>query len=143
MNHVLRPVAISLFLLICTMSARADRYVFSYDASGNRVYSQKEILIRGDESQENDSNPRQESLSLHRITIYPNPTEGQLCVEITGEGSLEGASITIYGISGSIIYYNCELQNSNEIDLTPCQNGMYLLVIRIDGDTSTWKIIKI
>lgn len=143
MNHVLRPVVISLLLCLCVSSARADRYVFYYDASGNRVYCEKEILIRGDESQDSDRKPRRQDLSLCHITIYPNPTEGQLRVEITGAESLEGTSITIYSASGSVIYYNNTIDFVNDMDLTPCPNGIYLLMIRMGGDTSSWKIIKI
>ena len=128
-------------LNICELSA--DRYVFTYDASGNRVYCEKEILIRGDESQNKDRRPRSQDLTLCHVTIYPNPTQGQLRVEITGAETLEGASITIYSSSGFVIYYDNELNFLHDIDLTPCSKGIYLLMIRIGGETSSWKIIKI
>ncbi|MBO7111411.1 MAG: T9SS type A sorting domain-containing protein [Bacteroidaceae bacterium] len=132
-----------LLFFICFESAKADRIIFTYDASGNRIYSEKEILIRGDESQNRDKKPRLQDLSLFHITIYPNPTQGQLRVEITGAESLEGASITIYSSSGSVIYYDNALDTVNDMDLTPCPNGIYLLMIRMGGETSSWKIIKI
>lgn len=139
----LRHIAVYLSVLYCS-AAYADRIIYSYDASGNRTQSQREIRLLGDgQSQEEDSQPRQEKLSLHTITIYPNPTDGKLSVEITGAESLEGASITIYGISGSIVYYDNEPGMTNDIDLTICPTGMYLLIIRVEGETSMWKIIKI
>lgn len=147
-NRLLPPVIISLLLCFCVGNAHADRILYSYDSSGNRISRQKEILIRGseqdaEEDKDKKSEPMQEDLSDHRITIYPNPTQGNFSVEITGAGSLEGASITIYNMSGRIIYYNGEPQVTNEIDITVCNNGLYLLVIRVDGESSTWKIIKI
>ena len=141
--RLLQQIAISLLLCLLASNVYADRILFSYDASGNRVYSEKEILIRGEQSQEEDKKPRRQDLSLCQITIYPNPTEGQLSVEITGAESFDGASITIYTTSGSIIYYDSQIEAVNDIDLTLCQRGMYLMIIRIDGETSSWKIIKI
>ena len=143
-NHQpLRHILILLSVLYCS-AVFADRIIYSYDASGNRTQSQREIRLLGDgQSQEEDSQPRQEKLSLHTITIYPNPTDGKLSVEITGAESLEGASITIYGISGSIVYYDNEPEMTNDINLTICPTGMYLLIIRVEGETSMWKIIKI
>lgn len=84
-----------------------------------------------------------DDLVNHRITIYPNPTQGDFSVEISGAQSLDGASITIYNASGSIIYYNDHIDDVNSIDLTPCTNGIYLLVIRVEGESSSWKVIKI
>ncbi|MBR5706918.1 MAG: T9SS type A sorting domain-containing protein [Bacteroidaceae bacterium] len=133
----------TLLVCICSNTVHADRILFTYDASGNRVYSEKEILIRGDESQDDDKKPRHQDLSLCHITIHPNPTEGQLSVEIIGAESFDGASITIYSASGSIVYYDNSLDNENEIDLTPCPRGIYLLIIRIGGETSSWKIVRI
>lgn len=138
---MLRPIAIILFLL-CISNAFADRIVYTYDASGNRT-SSREIVFRGQGSEDNDSEPRRDNLSLRRVTIYPNPTEGELRVEITGDDTFEGSSITIYGASGSIVYYDNEIGSINDIDLTQYPRGIYMMIIRIDGDTSSWKIIKI
>lgn len=141
MNLTLR-LFFSFLLLLIGGVIHADRYVFTYDASGNRVYCEKEILIRSDESQDSDKRPHRQDLSLCNITIYPNPTQGQLRVEITGTDFFEGASITIYGASGSVVYYNNTLDAVNDIDLTPCPDGIYLMIIRMSGETSSWKIIK-
>ncbi len=142
--HFIRWMICTLLLCAFHNSINADRLVFTYDSSGNRVGVYRQIVLRGEEqSQDFDHQPRRHDLSLRRVTIYPNPTEGQLSVEITGAESFNGASITIYGASGSIIYYDSELDSVNDIDLTPCPNGIYLLIIRIDGETSSWKIIKI
>lgn len=138
----MRSITIPVLLCLCTY-AFSDRLVYTYDASGNRTRSHREIVLRGEYSQDNDSLPRRDNLSLRRITIYPNPTEGQLRVEITGGGSFDGASITIYGSSGTIVYYTDEIGSVNDIDLTYSSRGIYLMMIRIDGETSSWKIIKI
>lgn len=139
--HIIRWMICTLLLCAFVKTVYADRIVYSYDVTGNRTSSQA-IIFRGENSQDNDSVPRRHNLSLRRISIYPNPTEGQLRVEITGSDYFDGASITIYNASGSVIYNDSELDTVNDIDLTLCPNGIYLLIIRIDGETSSWKIIK-
>lgn len=145
MNRLLQPIVISLLLCLCAGMAYADRIQYTYDASGNRIYSSRANRNRTDSlAQDSDRLPRHHELSLHKITIYPNPTYGKLGVEITGTESLTGASITIYSPSGSIVYQDNELDVVNEIDLTQCPNGVYILIIRMaNGEASNWKIIKI
>ncbi len=139
--HIIRWMICTLLLCAFVKTVYADRIVYTYDASGNRT-SSREIVFRGQGSEDNDSTPRRDNLSLRRITIYPNPTEGELKVEITGGESFEGSSITIYGASGTVVYYNDEIGALNNIDLTQYPKGIYLMIIRIDGETSNWKIIK-
>ena len=142
-NHFIRWMICTLLLCAFANSIYADRILYSYDSSGNRTRARKEIVLRGGGSQEEDSLPQRQNLSLRHVTIYPNPTKGQLMVEITGGESFEGASFTVYSISGSIVCNLSELDAVNIIDLSQCPNGMYMLVIRVDGESSSWKIIKI
>lgn len=130
---------------ICAVSIHADRILYNYDASGNRVLSSREIIYRTDSlAQDSDRLPRHHELSLYKITVYPNPTEGNLGVEIRGAESLSGASITIYASSGAIVYQDNVLELMNEIDLTSYPNGIYIMIIRLSDDkVSSWKIIKI
>lgn len=134
----------SLIAFAFISNANADRIQYTYDASGNRIQAQRQILLRDSEGDsDRERNPMFHELTNYRITIYPNPTEGRFCVEITGTETFENSSMTIYNISGNIIYYNAQPEAVNDIDMTICPNGLYLLVIRVDGETSSWKIIKI
>lgn len=143
-NQLFRRYICALILTTSVVSVYADRILYIYDPSGNRVERRKEIIIResaGDSIHGNGS--LFDDLAHHRITISSNPTEGSFSVEIGGAESMDGASITIYNVSGSIIYYDDTLDSVNDIDITSCPVGIYLLVIRIEGESSSWKIIKI
>lgn len=142
-KDLFRLFVISLFISVIAVKAYADRVVYSYDASGNRIQSQKQIRLRDAENgSDQDTIPLRESLSSHRITIYPNPTKGQFSVEITGSAIPDNSSISIYNLQGSVIYQNAEPDILNEIDLSSQPNGIYMLRIMIDSETSTWKVIK-
>lgn len=146
MNRFTRSI-ILIVLLLCLFSVfvYADRIQYSYDASGNRTHSRTMTLRGGgtEESQDTARNTLREKLGGHQISVYPNPTEGQFSVEIARIESVESASITIYSMTGGIVYQTDKPEARNDIDLTSCPDGMYLMVIRINGAASTWKVIKI
>ncbi|KXN98287.1 hypothetical protein LS48_12035 [Aequorivita aquimaris] len=68
--------------------------------------------------------------------IYPNPTNGILYIE-----SKESISqISVYTILGQLIETN---QNTNQIDLSKAESGVYLLKIEdANGNSQTHKIVK-
>lgn len=137
------PVIACIMLQFCVTSLHADRVVFTYDASGNRISSQKEISVRSlSSSNQEQVSPLMETLSHHRITVYPNPTDGPLRIDISGLSGTQGSSITIYNMLGSIVYYESDIRESNDLDLTPYPAGMYLMILRLEGETSTWKIVR-
>ena len=143
MNRVIRSIIFSLLLLMTGTIAQADSISYYYDANGNRVTLLNNGMNRSNPTDETERKPSSESLGQHRITIYPNPTDGRISVEITGTGSLEESAITVYGIMGNMVYNDSEIDVENEIDLTTCPDGMYILIIKIGSDIGIWKIIKI
>ena len=136
---------LSFFLMsLFTVSVHADGLInYNYDEAGNRVSAVHVINLRQAETDSTGKvKPMIHELTSHRITVYPNPTDGNFSVEIGNPETIEQASITIYSMSGTIIYREDEPDAVNEIDITSSPDGMYLLIIRIDGESSTWKIIK-
>ena len=142
-NRFFLPIIFSLLFLMIGTTSHADRIRYTYDASGNRDTLSVITMNRGNLPDESKRKPDSENLGQHRITIYPNPTDGRISVEITGVGSLDESAITVYGVVGNMVYSDSEIDAVNEIDLTACPDGLYLLIIRIGSDIGTWKIIKI
>ena len=141
---VLIPL-LSIFLMsLFAVSVHADGTInYTYDGSGNRIAVERIINLRQAETDSTGKvKPLIHELISHRITIYPNPTDGNFSVEIGNPETIEQVSITIYSMSGTIIYRDDEPDAVNEIDITSSPDGIYLLIIRTDEETSTWKIIK-
>ena len=126
------------------INAFADRIVNNYDASGNRINSEKTIIFTRGANKGQAPEPEMflDSLSSTRITIYPNPTEGDLRVDITGIEDFSGSELTINAANGAFLTRINPLQASNEVDMTTYKNGIYLFVIKINDEITTWKIIK-
>ena len=71
------------------------------------------------------------------IKIYPNPTSSILTIDTNH--SIEIESIKLYNIQGRVIK---TYQNTNTIDITTLESGMYLLNILYKKGTITKQIIK-
>jgi hypothetical protein len=127
---------------------------FYYDASGNR-YLRKVITFKSNsfksariESQTKltKTKPAREKFEDNRggqkITIYPNPTQGQIKVEITGADLTQKTVYYIYNTSGKLIMQKAAIAGSDNIDLSNYANGIYILRIIIGDNLSEWKIVK-
>ena len=139
------PIFLALFLLNFN-SIRADRIVYGYDNSGNRILRQKEIVYRTRSVVDGESEDPEEysdTLSVYnKVTVYPNPTEGLLKIDITGMERVGRSSLSAYSQSGQLLMNVSPLSDSNEIDLTGYPSAVYYFIIVLDDKTSTWKIIK-
>ena len=144
-SHCLKTIFFFLLLPLFADAFASDRIVYSYDESGNRVDAERIIVYtRGSNNNSRSAHARMymDSLSLARITIYPNPTEGDLKIEITGVTDLTSSSLTICDMKGKVLHQIQELSESNELDITDYADGIYLLIIRIKEESTTWRIIK-
>ena len=139
------PVILILILLNFN-TVRADRIVYTYDASGNRTLREKEIVYRTRSVVDGESDEPDEysdTLSVYnKVTVYPNPTEGLLRIDITGMERVARSSLSGYSQSGQLLMSVSPLSDSNDIDLTGYPSGVYHFIIVLDDKTSTWKIIK-
>lgn len=145
-NEHARPIVSTLFLLSFCISTLADRVTYSYDASGNRTGSQREIVYTRGASNSKSALQKPEkyldSLSLARIAIYPNPTEGDLRIDITGIEDFTDTELTVRSLNGSVLEHIQPLDVTNEMDLTGYADGVYMVIIRLKDQSTTWKIIK-
>lgn len=141
-----RKLILSLSLIPVFTNTLADRITYSYDASGNRTGSQREIVYTRGASNSKSALQKPEkyldSLSLARIAIYPNPTEGELRIDITGIEDFTDTELTVRSLNGSVLEHIQPLDVTNEMDLTNYADGIYLVIIKLKDQSTTWKIIK-
>lgn len=135
-----------ILLLLGTTSIKAQREInFQYDSSGNRT--ERTIYLPSGNSSNSTLLDRElkfeeDKLGQREIKIYPNPTKGQLKVEISGTEFGTKDFISIYTLSGSLIKRISPLQTVNIVDLTTQVSGMYLMVISLGSESLKWKIVK-
>ncbi len=85
------------------------------------------------------------NVDIASLSVYPNPTHGQVSIEFNSDQSAE-YMIKIINISGQVIvaenFHATEGINKTDIDLTMFSKGLYFLnIIGNDGASKTVKVI--
>ncbi len=125
----------------------SHRIEFAYDDAGNRI--SKEIVFPKNSRSKMavDSLDKKtvikEYIAKHEIRIYPNPTYGQLSIEIpTIENGSQPWSIAIHKLNGNLLQSQLVSAKRIDLDITSYETGLYILFIKIGTEQSRWKIIK-
>lgn len=84
----------------------------------------------------------EDGLGNKKITIYPNPTKGQLLVEIQGYEEETSSSLYLYNLSGRLLHTVSPANANVPLDLSQYPAGVYILKIKLGDEVSDWKIIK-
>ena len=121
---------------------------FIYDASGNCIEKYKTITLASHIKKGNslsDSISSKESTDMigdRTVTIYPNPTEGALRIEVKGECLKSPIVYFITDLSGKIFAQKQTYDLIYDYDMSRFASGVYLLRVVIDEKRKEWKIIK-
>lgn len=136
----MKRVNVFLFFVLFSLSLSAQKKVmYAYDAAGNRI--KKEILFEQSQSK-SQVVAYSDMLDEKEIKIYPNPTEGELRVEIFNELKKTEGIVTVHGNNGAMIYTTPIINGFASLDISSCPNGLYILHVKIGDCVSSWKIIK-
>jgi len=140
-----------LFWFVCAHAQTTPPVSFSYDPDGNMTarYVVKTEAPKTRSSEEN-TNSEQKSqtedilsvvLGEQTISIYPNPTTGNITLGVTPLDSRQKNFLRLYNSFGQLL-----ITMQIHQDLTPLEikgpAGIYLLDIYLGENVSQWKIIK-
>jgi hypothetical protein len=81
-----------------------------------------------------------EMLGQNSISIYPNPTQGQLRVAIGDIQPDDKISVTVHSLAGARLFSGT--LNDNLIDLNDAASGVYILTIVVNDKSQNWRIVK-
>ncbi|MFA6924934.1 MAG: T9SS type A sorting domain-containing protein [Bacteroidales bacterium] len=146
-----------IILLAITAVKSQNDYQYSYDVAGNRT-CRAVIVLRNtpppidstknktDSTQlakDNKDNEKYESvLGEQKITVFPNPTKGELKIDITNLPSATTGLIIITDMQGRVIYENKNITSTNMLDISSTSAGNYVLKIIVDNKTKEWVLMK-
>lgn len=137
-------ILLFLFLSIVMVGLLHSQNVvtYAYDAAGNRV--KREIILATKSAAANTEEPFfMEEISQRTIKIYPNPTDGLLKVEIENTDGIKNCTIMISAMNtGKQVKKVKATLPVTDIDISNQPFGVYVMLIDIDGEYTSWKIIK-
>lgn len=139
MKRILLLLSIAVTGIATATNPEVARY--TYDSAGNRVSREIIIGVAGDEPQDIAASLI-DVVASKAVRIYPNPTDGNLTISIDDYEESDQASFIIYDLSGVIVYDSKVTGQASSVDISDCQSGIYILTIMINGNQSSWRIIK-
>ena len=134
-----KTIALGFLLATFPCLSSGQNVSYAYDEVGNRV--KREIVLQTRAAEESTNESYSEMLNDRDIRIYPNPTEGQLTIEVTGDG---GSRFDIYNFDGQQMLTDDSGAGRVVLDISSQPKGLYILRVTTEngGDSSTWKIVK-
>lgn len=129
----------------CILSFRgfSQSVRFAYDEAGNRV--KREIVISKQKARTKVSTPDEKKvysdmLDDVEVKVYPNPTKGNFKVGVS-QADLP-FTVKVFSSAGHVVGTYKSSNGYVDVDITNQSNGLYVLIISMNGKESTWKIIK-
>jgi hypothetical protein len=127
---------------------------YSYDVSGNRTNRSIVISKSANVFTETDSTgfnffdinnsgeKFEDDLGDKKVVILPNPTKGQLLVEVQGYEEENNSALYLYNLSGKLLICKIPANSTLPLDLSGFPSGIYILKVKLGDKNSEWKIIK-
>lgn len=149
MRMIKRIVTTCILLNACLcLSAQTRTASYEYDACGNRI---KATVVDISNKTSNTASPIEEKIDEQdpltpTVTVYPNPTKGELRVTLTGytqeQMNVQNNSIKVWDLQGNLILELQPISNNNIVNLLSSKNGVYIMQLMFDKKAKNYKIIK-
>ena len=131
------------FLLIL-FSGVAQTVSYGYDNAGNRISRKIVPLKTAQAAKKNPETlaPVEDKLGERKITIYPNPTQGALAVEITGGDAKDAIHLSLFSAQGVQLQNLKVTATTTPVDMSAYPGGWYILHVQAGEKVTEFKIIK-
>ena len=123
------------------VALRAQTIVFGYDASGNRI---SRSAVRDSQQSSGGSQKSNDSTDGLPLSVFvgPNPTSGLLAVRLSRWDDTDECNLQLTSLSGVVLIEQTMTSSETALDLSSFSNGLYLLLVDLNREKETYKIIK-
>lgn len=77
----------------------------------------------------------------NNLKLYPNPTSRLIMIDLNNENAIEETEISIYTVSGELVWSEILKQNRQQINVADLSNGIYLIEIKSAQKVEKQKLI--
>lgn len=139
-------ILLLLLLAVFTLQGKAQNKVaYDYDMAGNRIARKLVVLSNPNYAKKDldSSVPVEEQIGERKITVYPNPTKGNLAVEIVGGDAKDELRIVLYDTKGQQLMNKKTDAVTTPVDMYDLPAAQYILRVQTGNKVTEFKIIKI
>lgn len=140
-------ILLIMLLMKCALVTGQDYVKFRYDQNGNRI--SRSLIVE----QLNISDPdfpiakhedleKAEEVIGDEILIFPNPVKNKLNIQFKGYDDQNKRRIELYALSGAKVYLRENCENTNVVDVSALDSGVYILRIEVGLQKYFYKLIK-
>ena len=141
----MKKIIVFTLTLLCALTAKAQQQLsYAYDAAGNRV-SRTIVLDTRSTSvsvNESDSVFFEEMLAEKQIKIYPNPVESVLTLFVSDYTSSMEGEFSLFDMGGMMLARRRITAETTYVEMSRYSKGIYVLHIQLNGQPTSWKVIK-
>ena len=148
MNHQYKTTYPLIFLLLVAISLTVsgqNMVSYAYDNAGNRISRKIVLLTSNSAHAKKDTiapSPVEEQMGGRKLTVYPNPTKGELKVDITGGNNKDEIRIQLFSAQGIQLQSRKAAVGTTPIDMVIYPPGWYILQVKAGDKVTELKIIK-
>lgn len=128
-------------ILFSAMSSYAQNgeVSYAYDQAGNRI-QRVTLVVGGNRVADTVTSLK----SDYSFKLYPNVTEGVLYIEADEKFlDLQNREYSVYDANGKIVASGNFINPKEEINLSHCVQGVYIVKLTADGGYGAdWRIVK-
>lgn len=150
MKNISSKIYMTLFVILCCycrVSGQTSQFVsYNYDSQGNRTLR---ILVENskgetEDNKESESNDEEDGDVKIGIKVSPNPTTGSITISVENASDEIEFTYSIVGLTGSTVKEGSFFDNGDHsFDIASATAGVYVIVVRYSGNSTSLRIIKI
>lgn len=143
--HVLILTLLSIIAMEGNAQTRSVQ--LTYDHAGNRIGRAIVLAsapkIREIAADSIETEVYTDTFADYQLLVYPNPTHGELKIELRGLPEGANYHLLIVNASGQVIISRNTTENPTVADLTECPAGIYIMRIQYKDYKKDFKIIRL
>lgn len=131
-----------LFIVSLVSIQAQNKISYAYDASGNRTERILVVATKSLLAGEEPENIITEEIAKREVKIYSS-IQGQITVEISTLEGMKTGTMIIYAFpNGNTVLTRKVKYTREDLDISNQRAGIYILLVDIDGEKTSYKLMK-